>query len=267
MCGFCDIQNKEEEKINLFSEEEIDNYIIGVYAGIYSVKNLDLSTYLKVARKLSQGVFSGYSKTLFDVQYGTEDWVMLRALQENVYLFSGAKQYHMLKEMSKGLTTGKFVTPYGEFKQYAKTIFEEYNENYLRAEYNSAIGQARAASRWQEYEKEANVFPMLTYQTAGDGRVRPTHEILDNISRPVNDKFWDKFYPPNGWNCRCIVIQNGEDTPKTNLKGFIPPDDVPPAFQFNAGKEKIIFSNKHPYFDIAPRDKKNAKQNWGLPLP
>jgi SPP1 gp7 family putative phage head morphogenesis protein len=267
MCGFCDIENKEEEKINLFSDEEIENYIIGVYAGIYSVKNLDLSTYLKVARKLSQGVFSGYSKTLFDVQYGTEDWVMLRALQENVYIFSGAKQYQMLKEMSKGLTTGKSVTPFNEFKLQAKTIFEDYNENYLRAEYNSAIGQARTASRWQEYVKESNVLPMLTYQTAGDNRVRPTHELLDNISRPVNDPFWDKFMPPNGWNCRCIVIQNGSDTPKTSLKGFVTPSDVPPAFQFNAGKDKIVFSKKHPYFDIAPRDKKNAKQNFGMPLP
>lgn len=267
MCNYCDIENKNEEPINLFTEEEIETFIIGVYAGVYSVKNLDLNTYLKTARKLSQGVFQGYNKTLFDVQYGTQDWEMLRALQENVYIFSGAKQYHTIKEMSKGLVTGEKVTPFGDFKKRARSIFDEYNENYLRAEYNSAIGQARSASRWQEYVKDANVLPMLTYQTAGDGRVRPTHEALDGITRPVNDNFWNKFYPPNGWNCRCTVIQNSEDTPKTSLKGFVPPSDVPPEFQFNAGKDKIVFSNKHPYFSIAPRDKALAKENFGMPLP
>jgi SPP1 gp7 family putative phage head morphogenesis protein len=172
-----------------------------------------------------------------------------------------------LKEINKALVTDGRASTFSEFRKQAKTIFETYNENHLRAEYNSAIGQARTASRWQEYVKESNVLPMLTYQTAGDGRVRPAHELLDNISRPVNDPFWDKFMPPNGWNCRCIVIQNGSDTPKTSLKGCMPPDDVPPAFRFNAGKEKIVFSKKHPYFNIAPRDKKNAKQNFGMPLP
>lgn len=266
MCGFCDIENKDEQPINLFTDEEIEMFIIGVYAGVYSVKNLDLNTYLKVARKLSQGVSLGYDKTLFDLPYGSEDWVMLSELKNNVYKFSAAKQYHQIKDMSKALTTGGKVTPYNEFKKIARSIFDEYNENYLRAEYNSAIGQSRAAARWQEYVKEANVLPMLTYQTAGDGRVRPTHEALDGITRPVNDNFWNKFYPPNGWNCRCIVIQNGEDTPKTSLKGFVTPNDVPPEFQFNAGKEKVVFSDKHPYFTVSPRDKQDQKNNWGMPL-
>lgn len=266
MCGLCEIENKQT-KLDLFSDEEIENYIIGVYAGLYSVQNQDLSTYLKVARKLSQGVFNGYGTSLFDVQPASEDWLMLRALQENVYIFSGAKQYQMLREMSKALVTDGKPTPFSEFKKFAKEKFEEYNEAYLRAEYNSAIGQARSAARWKEYEKESNVLPMLRYQTAGDGNVRPTHEILDNITRPVNDRFWDKYYPPNGWNCRCVVIQEGPEVEKTSLKGFVPPDDVPDIFQFNAGKEKIIFSPLHPYFKVAKRDKDWAKQNFGMPLP
>jgi hypothetical protein len=266
VCGICEIQNKKED-FNVFSEEEAENYVIGVYSGLYSVRSLDLSTYLKTARKLSQGVFSGYGKTLFDVQYGTQDWDMLRALQEDVYVFSGAKQYQMVREMSSWLTNDQGITPFGEFRAKAKETFFQYNDDWLRAEYNSAIGQARTAAMWQEYVKEANVLPMLTYQTAGDMNVRPTHQILDKISRPVNDKFWDKFMPPNGWNCRCIVVQGGPEVQKTSLKGFVPPDDVPEIFQFNAGKEKIIFSPKHPYYDVAKRDKEWAKQNFGMPLP
>ena len=53
----------------------------------------------------------------------------------------------------------------------------------------------------------AELLPMLTYQTVGDGRVRPEHAMLDEISRPVGDKFWNTYFPPNGWNCRCTVLQ------------------------------------------------------------
>lgn len=265
MCGFCDVENKEQ-KLNLFTEEEIDNIILAIYAGIITIRSLDVMTYLKVAHKLSDGVFKGYGKTLFDVQYGSNDWYMLHDFQHNVYVFSGAKQYQQVKEISALLTKGDAVTPFNEFKTQAKVVFDQYNENYLRAEYNSAIAQARSASQWQEIISQQDQFPMLTYQTVGDDRVRPTHAELDNITRPVNDKFWDTYMPPNGWNCRCHVEQN-DDVKKTSLRGFKKPNDVPDIFMFNAGKARIVFSPRHPYFDIAPRDKEFAKQNFNMPQP
>ena len=264
MCGFCDIVNKSEDKIDLFTEDEINVFLFGVYIGIYSVSNLDLNTYQKTARKLSQGVFEGYGKTFSD-NLNIDDLEMLKSLQRNVYHFSAAKQYTMLKEINKALVTGGKVTPFPEFKKAAKSIFETYNENYLLAEYNSAIGQSRTASRWQEYVKEANVFKMLTYQTAGDGRVRPQHEILNGVTRPVNDPFWNKFMPPNGWNCRCIVIQNNDK--QTEVPGSVSVEDVPKEFRFNAGKEKVVFNKNHPYFKgVSRKDKDFAKQNFGMPL-
>lgn len=44
------------------------------------------------------------------------------------------------------------------------------------------------------------------YITNEDSRVRPTHEILDGVTLPKDDPFWYRFYPPNGWNCRCQAI-------------------------------------------------------------
>ena len=38
-------------------------------------------------------------------------------------------------------------------------------------------------------------------------------------------------------------------------------------FRINAGKERIVFSKEHPYFDIAPKDKNFAKTNFGMPMP
>lgn len=45
------------------------------------------------------------------------------------------------------------------------------------------------------------------YVSAGDDRVRPTHDALDGTRLPADDPFWSRFQPPNGYNCRCDTIE------------------------------------------------------------
>ena len=264
MCSICAIENKAE--INLFDDSEIDRVISGVFLGTISVHALDYQTYKKIAEKLTEGVFDGFGKSLDSVNFGTPDYLMLNDLRTNVYIFSGAKQYQQVRAMTDLLTDGDRIKGYNEFKTDAKKIFTQYNENYLSAEYNSAIAQARSASMWMEIEKNKEVIPNLTYVTAGDGRVRPEHAQLNGIVRPVDDKFWDLYFPPNGWNCRCRTIQTDD---KLTLKKDIPKDikNVPDVFLMNAGKDRIVFSNNHPYYSVAPKDLAFAKTNFGLPVP
>jgi SPP1 gp7 family putative phage head morphogenesis protein len=44
------------------------------------------------------------------------------------------------------------------------------------------------------------------YTTVGDNRVRDEHAVLDGIKLPKDDPFWQRFWPPNGYNCRCTVL-------------------------------------------------------------
>lgn len=265
-CGYC-YQNKADE-INIFTEEEMEMFLSDVYRGVINNRSLSIDIYQKVARELTKGVFEGFGKSIMTVQWGSPDEVMLRSLRENVYIFSGAKNYQMTKDISKGLATKDGVKPFKEFLKEAKDTFETYNKTYLTAEYNSAIAQARMASIWQEIEREKHLYPMLQYVTVGDGRVRPEHAVLDGITKPVDDKFWNTYYPPNGWNCRCHTMQ-GNDLPESNLTGVRKPNEkeVPEIFRFNSGKTKQIFSPKHPYFDVAKEDKDFALRNFNLPLP
>lgn len=266
MCGYCDINNINEPKqLNLFSDNETERIIYDIYNGTINLRNLDVPSYLKVARKLTDGVFEGFGKNMDGMLLNTPDYRMLSSLQENVYIFSGAKNYQTTRDISSLLTTDGAITSFGDFNKKAKDLFDTYNRNYLTAEYNSAIAQSRSASQWMTIEKEKDVLPYLQYRTAGDGRVRPEHAQLDGIIKKVDDKFWDLYMPPNGWNCRCGVIQLDAGI-ETNTKGLVV-ENVPDIFKFNAGKTQQIFSPKHPYFDVAEKDKEFAKKNFNLPLP
>lgn len=75
------------------------------------------------------------------------------------------------------------------------------------------------------------------YITNEDTRVRPMHAVLDGVCLPKDDPFWDMFYPPNGFNCRCQAIPIFTEMPivrpQEKLNGvLIRPDK---GFSFKAG--------------------------------
>ena len=48
--------------------------------------------------------------------------------------------------------------------------------------------------------------PYWMYDAVNDERTRPTHKMMDAQVRRYDDPFWDEWYPPNGFSCRCGVI-------------------------------------------------------------
>ena len=48
--------------------------------------------------------------------------------------------------------------------------------------------------------------PYGQYLTVGDDRVRPEHAAIDGFIARLTDPVWNKIYPPNGFNCRCMRI-------------------------------------------------------------
>ena len=267
MCGYCNTYyNKDDDFINPFDQKDKDGLVDGVFQKVIHIGNLPKNIYQKTAGKLAEGVFKGYGKNMMEVVFESPDYAMLLDLTENIYMFSAAKTYQQVRMVTDLLTIQEYKTNFYKFKKAAGEIFEEYNVNYLKAEYNTAIGSSRMAAYWQQISEEEDVLESLQYETVGDARVRPTHKSLDNIVRPVEDKFWDNYFPPNGWNCRCTVKQV-TDEDKTNLRGFKRPNDVPLEFMMNSGKDRIVFSPKHPYFKVAKGDKALAERNFNLPLP
>lgn len=201
------------------------------------------------------------------------------ALDQNVFFFSGFKTYKELQEVSSLLKnySGTFKS-FDKFKLEASKIGKIYNENYLRAEYNFAVQSCQMAVKWNEYAKDGDNY-YLQYRTANDGKVRPAHQALNKTTLPFSDKFWNNYYPPLDWNCRCTVVQVRKnkyplsDSDKAVKQGELATDTPKKKiFRFNAGKEMKIFPSKHPYLpkgcgecDVRKRINLVTKKDPALP--
>lgn len=269
MCGFCNI-DKEVEPPSPFDENDLNRITNDVWIGAVTVDNLPSSFYWKTADYLNEAIQKGGN--MIAVEWNSVDELLMKELSQNIYMFSGAKTYQQVRQMSNLLKQPELKSSFFKFKEQASKIFSDFNVDYLQAEYQTSLASARMGTEWNRIVADADLLPLLEYDTVGDSRVRPTHKALDHIIRPVNDKFWDDYYPPNGWRCRCSVRQiTAEEGEVTNLQGWLKPDDVPPEFRMNVGKDKYVFKtkgkDKHPYFKVAKKDKNLAKNNFGFPIP
>lgn len=193
-------------------------------------------------------------------------------LKNDVFIFSGCKTHVELKELSDKLVddSGK-ITPPAVFKQQAHELHSRYNENYLEAEYIFATSSAQMASKWADLAQDGDRYN-LQYRTAQDDRVRDSHRALANTTLPAEDPFWNSYYPPNGWRCRCTAVQvRKEKYPESNSDDAISKGETATTeidskgknraeiFRFNPGKEKVIFPQSHPYYKVRKTVEKNLE--------
>lgn len=127
--------------------------------------------------------------------------VSIQRLKESNYVFSGIKVFHELNEAFPSLLDeNNEIKPFETFLNDVLRVNKTYNGSYLRTEYNFAKASARMAAQWKQFEKDGDRYN-LQYRTAYDDRVRTSHRKLEGITLPVTSKFWDEYFPPNGWNC------------------------------------------------------------------
>lgn len=188
---------------------------------------------------------------------------MLDALENDVFVFSALKTHAQLFEASRMLLNEDgTIKSFQKFSQEVKSIKDNYNQRYLEAEYQFAVSSAQQAANWQTIEGNEDRYN-IQYRTAGDSRVSAEHAELNGITLPSSDVFWDMYYPPNRWNCRCraiSVLKNKYSTsnPKDALKkGEKATSNIGKngenrleIFRFNPGKQKVIFPPKHPYSKV-----------------
>ena len=192
--------------------------------------------------------------------------IMRQRLSRSNYVFSGMKAFHELNEAFPSLLdeNGNRKT-FERFLKDVQSIDATYNSNYLRSEFNFVQASAEMAAKWESFMQDGDRY-YLQYRTANDGKVRPEHALLHGITLPITDSFWEEYYPPNGWNCRCTVVQVrksrypatphdeamalGEEALQYDTKGM---------FRFNPGKQEKSVPDYNPYTISRCRDCDIAK--------
>lgn len=81
----------------------------------------------------------------------------------------------------------------------------------LKTIYRTNVQTSYMAGRYKQQIDSVDIQPFWEYVAILDNRTRPEHRELNGKVFKYDDPFWDNFYPPNGWGCRCRVKAVDED--------------------------------------------------------
>ncbi len=210
-----------------------------------------------------------------NISYDAPDVHALAYMEYNLFEFSRLKEKANVLALNQLLldTDNKKVKTFDEFKSKAIEYLNQPDINWLRTEYNHTIAVGQNSSRYFQFKKEAKtVTRWLQYQTVGDSRVRPAHQILNGKIFNIEEKGGLTIVPPNDWGCRCELIQylgNPDDSMKmSNAEGLqklgINADS---PWNINRADAKQVFTANEMYankLDLKGESKKLDFATYGL---
>lgn len=209
--------------------------------------------YEETMQQLVQGIRSAWGGRLDTIDYNAPDHTAMSMLESNVHRFSAGKSWYEVGELNRLLSESD---GFREFKGRAEAFLEQVNLNYLETEYNLAHATAQNAAAYIRQVEEKDVLPFWQYHAVLDDRTRPAHEGLHGKVFRADDPAFQVIYPPNGWGCRCEVVQlsryDGKlSTRKEALQALAVEGEldkmVKGGFNTNRGMQQVIFTRAQEY--------------------
>lgn len=183
-----------------------------------------------------------------------ENSLLSQKLQESTYVFSGFKSFHEMKEAA-GLLVDENGNrkPFKDYLNDVQKINSTYNKQYLSVEYDFTTASAQMAAKWDELTEDEERY-YLQYRTMGDSKVRKAHAELNGITLPASDPFWNNYYPPNGFGCRCTVMkvrrakyEASDSVQAVDLGNKATAGKYQEMFRFNPGKTQAAYPAYNSY--------------------
>ncbi|PTT43744.1 hypothetical protein DBR28_00030, partial [Chryseobacterium sp. HMWF028] len=248
---------KHNTPVDSISEDNIRKLVKKLVRAIYDNKNVagakgDLiaSEALFMVKGLRDN-FKTYNP------YTGPDQLVLQMMEYNVFEFSASKTEARYASMTELLTDGENgIREYGDFEKLCLEKTDDLNRAYLQTEYNLSIAVGQNSAAYVRFMAEKDtVTHLVQYQTVGDENVREAHAILDGKIFDLNDKEAMKLWPPNGFGCRCEMLQyigSGKAISGRTATELIYSRDVNyknSQFEINRGDLKQVFTKKQFYSD------------------
>ena len=213
---------------------------------------------------LMKALLKGWGKRRMEADFNAPDHLALQMMEFNLFEFSASKTEARLASLSQLLVDKETlnIRSFSDFKREAEKITNQFDKNWLRTEYNLsvAVGQNSAAYLRFMAEKD-EVTSLVRYQTAGDSKVCSEHQILDGKVFSLNDREARDLWPPNGYGCRCEMVQHlGEKNTVISQGGaakkLLGDKFLTSQFNLNRGDLKQVFTKKQFYASIKGLDEK-----------
>lgn len=201
---------------------------------------------------LEQAVTKGFGKP----EFGTPDYDFREQLRQNNAVFAAFKTHRQQNEMHALLTDENGnLKDFDRFRKDTAQIIENYNVNWLRTEYDTAVRCARFATDFRGYQANKDLYPNLKWLPSVSVHPREAHRGYYNKVWALDDPFLITHYPGCIWNCKCRATST--DEPVTENKS-IPPVKSTPGLDQNPGISGSVFSPSHPYIKSASEKAEEA---------
>ncbi len=219
-----------------------------IFNGEINPHDLDRDLVLKNYAALNEAAARAYGK-----KYYEDD--IARKMRDNMMRFAGAKAHNLMQQ----LTELRSISGTKEnFIEKAKQTVNLHNETWLNTERQFVGRSAAVILDWQQFQKDKDIYPNLTFRTMLDDSVRDEHAILEGITKPVDDFFWVTNTPPLGWKCRCWLEQTiATVTPENDT----PTVNIAPEFAHNPATSGEIFSKFNNYHQSIPQNRRNEAED------
>ncbi len=106
--------------------------------------------------------------------------------------------------------------------------------------------------------------PYWQYDAVNDSRTRPTHAALDGKVFPADHEFWDTWYPPNGYRCRCGVSTLSQR--QVESRGLKIEDEIPLMVEPEGQVARPLLPDKGFNYNPAKRAWEPDISKWPKPL-
>lgn len=117
--------------------------------------------------------------------------------------------------------------------------------------FDTNVRTSYAAGQWERIERLKDRRPWLRYVAVMDARTRPQHAAWHNTILRADDPWWQTHFPPNGWKCRCTVMQlSDRDLGRYGLDPSPeePPMDLQPWLNKRTGQFEMVPAGIDPGF-------------------
>ena len=99
-----------------------------------------------------------------------------------------------------------------------------HRETVFRTNVLSAYGRGH----WEQAQAARTLRPYARYSAVMDGRTRPRHAALHGVVYPLDHPFWQTYWPPWDYNCRCAAVTLSQweiDTQGLQVSQDVPSED------------------------------------------